>query len=128
MSDSFIQLVRMLPLHRGDVVQADGNGTAQTLADKYEEAIKYRDQARKYLDSVEEGIPSEVLSRWRAEEEEWLDKVVDIKNHKTLDNPFTAPKDSSEKSWRSSRSELTDERQPCRRTPPARGSSRKLLR
>ena len=99
-SDLNVRLVhsigKTVAAHRKDDVHANRDGAAQTLSDKYEEAVKYRDQARKYLDSVEEGIPGDVLSRWRAEEDEWLSKVVDIKNHKTLDNPFTAPRDSSE--------------------------------
>ena len=68
--------------------------TARTLTDKYDEAVKYRDKAKTYLDGVEEGIPGHVLRQWKEEEAEWLTKVVDIKNHKTLDNPFTAPKES----------------------------------
>ncbi|KAI0744400.1 hypothetical protein C8Q76DRAFT_604248 [Earliella scabrosa] len=67
---------------------------AQTLVHKHEEATKQWTLAQEYLNSIEEGIPLQVLCEWRREEAEWLSKVVDIKTHKTLDNPFVTPKDS----------------------------------
>ena len=66
---------------------------AQTLVHKHEEALKYYAQAQSYLESVECSIPPAILAQWREEEGEWLRKVVDIRNHKTLDNPFVAPPD-----------------------------------
>ncbi|KAI0706563.1 hypothetical protein C8Q76DRAFT_630169 [Earliella scabrosa] len=70
---------------------------AQTLVDKHEEAVKYLAQAKDYLDQVEMSIPAEILEQWKQEEAEWLAKVVDIRNHKTLDNPFVAPQDAMSK-------------------------------
>ena len=67
--------------------------SVQTLCDKYEEALKYLAQAKEYLDRVELSIPPPILAQWRIDEAEWLEKVVDIRNHKTLDNPFVAPAD-----------------------------------
>ena len=69
---------------------------ATVLVHKHEDALKYLREAETYLESVEKGIPPEVLAKWLAEEAEWLSKVVDIRNHKTLDNPFVSPKDGSE--------------------------------
>ena len=63
---------------------------------KHEEAVKQWRLATEYLGSVSEGIPLEVITKWRSEEAAWLAKVVDIKNHKTLDNPYVAPKDGRE--------------------------------
>ena len=66
--------------------------TAAALCDKHDEAQKYLSQAQAYLTDIEARVPPSVLEQWRADQEDWLLKVVDIRNHKTLDNPFIAPK------------------------------------
>ncbi|KAI0711729.1 hypothetical protein C8Q76DRAFT_623155 [Earliella scabrosa] len=60
---------------------------------KHDDAVKYHSEAKAYLVSVEAKIPPEVLQQWKDDHAAWLEKVVDIKNHKTLDNPFVARKD-----------------------------------
>ena len=65
---------------------------AHTLVAKHEDAVKHWKLAQEYLASVEEGVPLAVVQQWRREEATWLQQVVDIKNHKTLDNPYIAPK------------------------------------
>ena len=68
------------------------NNLAQTLKHKLEEAEKQLQQAEAYLEGVEAKIPPEVLTQWKREHQEWLLKVTNVKNHKTLDNPFVAAK------------------------------------
>ncbi|KAI0735656.1 hypothetical protein C8Q76DRAFT_611678 [Earliella scabrosa] len=68
------------------------HGIAQVLVHKHDDAMKYLTEAEEYLTSVEDGIPANVLRKWVEEEDIWLARVVDMRNHKTLDNPFVAPK------------------------------------
>ena len=68
---------------------------AQVLVHKHDDAMKYLTEAEEYLTSVEDGIPANVLRKWVEEEDIWLARVVDMRNHKTLDNPFVAPKAES---------------------------------
>ncbi|KAI0686970.1 hypothetical protein C8Q76DRAFT_635860 [Earliella scabrosa] len=69
------------------------HGIAKELVTKHTDAERFLGDAKRYLEKVESGIPDEILKQWIAEEAEWLTKVVDISNHKGLDNPFTSPKD-----------------------------------
>ncbi|PSR71492.1 hypothetical protein PHLCEN_2v12632 [Hermanssonia centrifuga] len=49
----------------------------------------------KLEDDISEGIlGSGKLSQWRAEEAEWLTKVVNQETHKTLDNPYEPKKET----------------------------------
>ena len=66
---------------------------AKELVTKHTDAEKFLGDAKGYLEKVESSIPDLILKQWIAEEAEWLSKVVDISNHKGLDNPFTSPKD-----------------------------------
>ncbi|KAI0691552.1 hypothetical protein C8Q76DRAFT_771966 [Earliella scabrosa] len=66
---------------------------AKELVTKHTDAEKFLGEAKTYLEKVEAGIPDSILHQWIAEEAEWLRQVVDIRNHKHLDNPFAPPKD-----------------------------------
>lgn len=55
--------------------------------------MKNRDEARTYLEGVEQDIPEDLLTTWKEEEADWMKKVVDIKNHKTMSNPYVASGD-----------------------------------
>lgn len=58
---------------------------------KYTEAVRQEESAKKSLvdleTDVEESFPG-CLSQWRASEEEWKSKVVDMKEHRNLPNPY----------------------------------------
>ncbi|KAI0644780.1 hypothetical protein C8Q79DRAFT_912372 [Trametes meyenii] len=62
----------------------------QTLAMKLAKAEKRLASTTKYLAKVEKGVTDAELVAWKAEELEWLNKVVDIANHKELWNPYNA--------------------------------------
>ncbi|KAI0648456.1 hypothetical protein C8Q79DRAFT_905667 [Trametes meyenii] len=61
-----------------------------TLADKLLKAEKKLVSTTRYLARVEKGVMETELADWKGEEAEWLSKVVDIANHKELDNPYSA--------------------------------------
>ncbi|KAI0060783.1 hypothetical protein BV25DRAFT_1806721 [Artomyces pyxidatus] len=57
---------------------------------KHREALAGHEVAQDLLNKTEAQIPTEMLEDWKKEEEDWLAKVVDIKNHATLNNPYEA--------------------------------------
>ena len=52
-------------------------------------------RSRRFLQEFERSIDPATLAQWEVEEAEWLTKVVDIKNHKDLDDPFVHNVDES---------------------------------
>ncbi|KAH9912986.1 uncharacterized protein BXZ73DRAFT_82076 [Epithele typhae] len=61
--------------------------------DKYlgtmlEKAEETRAEMKAFIDSLEAKIDKRHLTAWRKELNEWYDKVVDVKNHDDLENPF----------------------------------------
>ncbi|TFK87312.1 hypothetical protein K466DRAFT_491107 [Polyporus arcularius HHB13444] len=81
----------------------------RTLAKKYREAKKQLRTSSRFLTKFEKSIDSVTLATWKKEEAEWLAKVVNIKNHKDLDNPFVPDVDES-LSQEAIREKLTSER------------------
>ncbi|KAI9068138.1 hypothetical protein FKP32DRAFT_1609054 [Trametes sanguinea] len=85
--------------HRHDVlndVYSDINvrrvhSIATTLSAAYKDAQKHLDESAESLQKLEATIPAAKLAEWKKEEAKWLELVVDIANHKTLDNPFSPP-------------------------------------
>ena len=69
--------------------------TARTLHKKYREAKTQVRRSRRFLQEFERSIDPATLAQWETEEAAWLAKVVDIKNHKDLDNPFVPNVDES---------------------------------
>ncbi|KAI0640393.1 hypothetical protein C8Q79DRAFT_921614 [Trametes meyenii] len=65
------------------------------LMDKLTVAEEMHEMAREYLNSVEESLCKKDLVAWQLEEREWMQKVVDIKTHKDLENPFEPPRDAA---------------------------------
>ncbi len=50
--------------------------------------------ATSYLDTVESSIEPAELAQWKQAEMQWKEKVVDIAQHKDLDNPYEPPRDA----------------------------------
>lgn len=74
---------------RADVVR-----TGRSLCARLKDATKLLSDMTEALTKVEEKIPIELLNVWRADEAEWMAKVVDISNHGELDNPYSPPADA----------------------------------
>ena len=55
---------------------------------RYAEELKYVKTLEDGDDDDEEGIPPEVLREWKDRLSAWSKLVVNIENHKELDNPF----------------------------------------
>lgn len=53
--------------------------------------------ASTYLDTVESSIDPPELAQWKQAERQWKGKVVDIAQHKDLDNPYEPPKDAGKR-------------------------------
>ncbi|KAI0063770.1 hypothetical protein BV25DRAFT_1767553, partial [Artomyces pyxidatus] len=74
--------------HHSDMNVRRVHGLATELARKHKEAVAGYSRTRETLDETEEEIPDNVLRDWLHEEEEFVKKVVNIKNHKKLHNPY----------------------------------------
>ncbi|EIW51995.1 uncharacterized protein TRAVEDRAFT_136413 [Trametes versicolor FP-101664 SS1] len=89
--------------HRHDVLNdtyADMNtrrlqGLVYELVDKHNTAEELFEEAQAYLSELEQSIAPEKVDRWRQEEAEWQRKVVDVRQHKGLDNPFEPPEETA---------------------------------
>lgn len=64
------------------------------LVDKHNTAEELYEEAQTYLLELEQSIAPEKVERWRQEEAEWQRKVVDVRQHKGLDNPFEPPEET----------------------------------
>ncbi|KAI0715493.1 hypothetical protein C8T65DRAFT_738584 [Cerioporus squamosus] len=67
----------------------------RALHEKYQEANRQYCRSCMFLDKSEKSIEPTTLDQWKAEEAVWLAKVVDIKMHNDLDNPFVPDVDES---------------------------------
>ena len=61
---------------------------AETLHRKWQEAVKRRDEERAYIMGLEQDIDEEQIQEWRQRLDAFYIGVENIRNHKTLDNPF----------------------------------------
>lgn len=68
------------------------------LVEKHNTAEELFEEAQTYLSELEQSIAPEKVDRWRQEEAEWQRKVVDVRQHKGLDNPFEPPEETGTKS------------------------------
>ena len=55
---------------------------------KYDQAQTEYIRAKDTLQHLETQIEAGTLAKWKIEELKWLEKVVDIEQHETLDNPY----------------------------------------
>ena len=55
---------------------------------KYDQARTEYVRAKDALLRLETQIEPGTLAQWKVEEQNWLEKVVDMKQHDTLDNPY----------------------------------------
>ena len=68
---------------------------ADFLVDKHDVAEKRFEDAQAYFDSIETSINDPVMvAAWRKEHDEWEAKVVDVKNHRDMVNPFEIASDA----------------------------------
>ncbi|OJT08177.1 hypothetical protein TRAPUB_11843 [Trametes pubescens] len=65
------------------------------LMEKLRVADEMAEVATTYLNGVENTVDPEALARWKVEERLWKEKVVDIKQHDGLDNPYEPPRDAT---------------------------------
>ncbi|KAI0668291.1 hypothetical protein C8Q78DRAFT_1071556 [Trametes maxima] len=87
----------MTPGHRHDALNdhfSDLNvrqvhGMARMLKAKLQETEVQLAVSAGSLAKLENSVAPALLDKWRAEEAEWLRKVVDINMHKELDNPYS---------------------------------------
>lgn len=77
------------------------------LVDKHNTAEALFEEAQDYLSELEESIAPEKVARWRQEEAEWQRKVVDVRQHKGLDNPFEPPEQTGTKGESNATQQLT---------------------
>ena len=65
------------------------------LTEKHRIAEKRFADADAYLTSMEQSIDDEnLVATWRKEHDEWETKVVEVKNHGHMDNPFEIASDA----------------------------------
>ncbi|KAI0643312.1 hypothetical protein C8Q79DRAFT_915187, partial [Trametes meyenii] len=96
-NDVSLSTREMTPGHRHDALNdhfSDMNvrhvhGISRMLKVKLQETEVQLAQTSLSLEKLEQNISPALLAEWRAEEAEWLRKVVDIDNHKQLDNPYS---------------------------------------
>ena len=63
--------------------------------DKHQVAEQRLEDAKAYLESVEESINNrDLISTWQQELEKWEIDVLDVKNHATMTNPFEISDDA----------------------------------
>ena len=62
------------------------------LVQKHKVATKSKSEADDALAALEEEIDQDVLTEWKKQEAAWLASVVDMAQHKDLDNPYQPPK------------------------------------
>ncbi|KAJ3552341.1 hypothetical protein NM688_g4199 [Phlebia brevispora] len=87
--------------HRQDVINfffADQNfkrqnAMAKTLRRKWDAAVEHSQKVKTYVANLEKeiersSIGAAQLRRWKRRELDWLDKVVDMKKHEDLENPY----------------------------------------
>lgn len=67
---------------------------ARSLKNKYRRAIFHERTTREYMEQLEEEVKENpllgvaALDQWKKEEKDWLEKVVKLEEHKTLDNIY----------------------------------------
>ncbi|KAI0644659.1 hypothetical protein C8Q79DRAFT_1001927 [Trametes meyenii] len=96
-NDVSLSAREMTPGHRHDALNdhfSDLNvrhvhGMSRMLKVKLQETEVQLALSTSSLENLEQTISPALLTKWRTEEAEWLRKVVDIHNHKELDNPYS---------------------------------------
>ena len=61
---------------------------------KYDEARVHLKEAERTLVTIEGQVASDMLKGWKDEERVWLVKVVDMKEHERLSNPYEPRKEA----------------------------------
>lgn len=67
--------------------------TAKMTSKKHDRARREFSKAKDSLTQLETQIETATLREWRREEQEWLAKVIDMRHHKELNNPYEPTKD-----------------------------------
>ncbi|KAI0349249.1 hypothetical protein OH77DRAFT_1415382 [Trametes cingulata] len=80
--------------HYSDLNVRRVHNMVSTLVEKLDTALDMASLTAEYLAGVEKELDKAELAAWRKQEREWKQKVVDIKEHKTLDNPYEPPRDA----------------------------------
>ncbi|RDX43436.1 hypothetical protein OH76DRAFT_1458396 [Lentinus brumalis] len=63
-------------------------GLARDLTKRYLQACTLSSKVDERLRKLESGLDAAALAEWKKLEQQWLVDVVDMKNHKQLDNPY----------------------------------------
>ncbi|KAI0054763.1 hypothetical protein BV25DRAFT_1816572 [Artomyces pyxidatus] len=77
--------------HHSDMNVRRVHNLADELVKKYHAAKSGFGRASDEVKRTESQVKPEEIAAWKVEEEDWLAKVVDIKNHKDLHNPYEVP-------------------------------------
>ena len=78
-------------LARGDSRATD---SAEALLTKHKEAVTQAAAAAQVVAEIERKFDVRTVDAWKVQETDWLGKVVDIKHHRELDNPYEVRKDA----------------------------------
>ena len=68
------------------------HSSASLLVRRLKEAREMRGALYEAMRDTETTVPKEKLNAWREEEQRWLSKVVDLKEHENLWNPYEIAK------------------------------------